>query len=271
MSCFQVKLGSEWKDYSKQEDKILKRAFLAGFPHARYSIRGQKYEVDFQRMQQKNFETLKDRQIRAPRKMKAPTKPICKPGPTMCIKVPAGSPGSVIQVQHPKVKGQFIAVTVPASAKVGQAMLVPVPTEAVSADMAAEAASPAVAAAERAVAAEPATAAPPTLKDAGRGWSTGTKVAAGTGGVVVVAGLAAAGALLGEHVAEDGWEATFAELGDDFHTVGDHISAGAEEAWRSVEGGAVIAGDHISDTAVAGWHDVVDAADEVGAFIMDLF
>eukprot|EP00404_Azadinium_spinosum_P058285 CAMPEP_0180731172 /NCGR_PEP_ID=MMETSP1038_2-20121128/21004_1 /TAXON_ID=632150 /ORGANISM="Azadinium spinosum, Strain 3D9" /LENGTH=41 /DNA_ID= /DNA_START= /DNA_END= /DNA_ORIENTATION= len=35
---FQVKLSGDWKDYSKDEDRILKRAFLAGFPHARYSL-----------------------------------------------------------------------------------------------------------------------------------------------------------------------------------------------------------------------------------------
>jgi len=32
MAHFQVKLGGEWKDYSSTEDKILKRAFMAGFP-----------------------------------------------------------------------------------------------------------------------------------------------------------------------------------------------------------------------------------------------
>jgi hypothetical protein len=43
MAKFQVKLGGEWKDYSNQEDKILKRAFMAGFPNAKFQHRGQKY------------------------------------------------------------------------------------------------------------------------------------------------------------------------------------------------------------------------------------
>eukprot|EP00421_Protoceratium_reticulatum_P029471 CAMPEP_0168483374 /NCGR_PEP_ID=MMETSP0228-20121227/65535_1 /TAXON_ID=133427 /ORGANISM="Protoceratium reticulatum, Strain CCCM 535 (=CCMP 1889)" /LENGTH=42 /DNA_ID= /DNA_START= /DNA_END= /DNA_ORIENTATION= len=41
MAVFQVKLGGEWKDYAKDEDKILKRAYLAGFPNAKYALRGQ--------------------------------------------------------------------------------------------------------------------------------------------------------------------------------------------------------------------------------------
>ena len=38
------------QDYSGNEDKILKRAYLAGFPHAKYKLRGQQYEVDFRRV-----------------------------------------------------------------------------------------------------------------------------------------------------------------------------------------------------------------------------
>ena len=38
------------------------------------------------------------------------------------------------------------------------------------------------------------------------GWSTGAKVAAGTGAVVAVGGLAVAGAVLGEHIAEERWD-----------------------------------------------------------------
>merc|ERR1719388_782894 len=130
MAKFQVKLGGKWEDYSNQEDKILKRAFMAGFPNAKFHHRGQNYVYDFRKMAQINTDTRKQRQIRAPRNWKAPSKPLVPAGPTTVITVPKGSPGKTIQVPHPGVKGAFIAVNVPSSAKVGQSMLVPVPPEA---------------------------------------------------------------------------------------------------------------------------------------------
>merc|ERR1719217_1660433 len=69
-----------------------------------------------------------ERDIRPPHKLKgkAPKKPLVKAGPTICIKVPPGSPGTKIQIPHPSKKGEVI-VEVPARAKVGAAMLVPIP------------------------------------------------------------------------------------------------------------------------------------------------
>merc|ERR1719181_1257790 len=78
-------------------------------------------------MVQLNTDTAKERKIRQPRKWKAPAKPLVPAGPTTVVNVPPGSPGSTIQVPHPRAKGAFISVIVPASAKPGQAMLVPVP------------------------------------------------------------------------------------------------------------------------------------------------
>merc|ERR1719243_463771 len=80
-------------------------------------------------MVQVNTDTRKQRQIRAPRNWRAPSKPLVPAGPTTVVNVPPGSPGKTIQVPHPRVKGAFISVNVPASAKPGQAMLVPVPSE----------------------------------------------------------------------------------------------------------------------------------------------
>merc|ERR1719487_1573794 len=81
-------------------------------------------------MIQINKTSRRERQIRPPRKWKAPAKPLVPAGPTTVINVPAGTPGKTIQVPHPRVPGAFIAVSVPPTAKPGQAMLVPVPTEA---------------------------------------------------------------------------------------------------------------------------------------------
>merc|ERR1719313_1200771 len=78
-------------------------------------------------MVQINTDTCKERKIRQPRKWKAPSKPLVPAGPTTVVNVPPGSAGTTIQVPHPVVKGAYISVQVPASAKPGQAMLVPVP------------------------------------------------------------------------------------------------------------------------------------------------
>uniref|UniRef100_A0A7S2BPV5 WWE domain-containing protein n=1 Tax=Alexandrium andersonii TaxID=327968 RepID=A0A7S2BPV5_9DINO len=236
MASFQVKLGGEWKNYDKDEDKILKRAYLAGFPRAMYALRGQNYEVDFKRMAQKNQGSGKQRDIRAPHKWKAPEKPITTAGPTFCITVPPGAPGTTIQVPHPGDKTQMIAVNVPATAKVGQAMLVPIPT------------GPPAALAPQDIQGEY-TPQEPTDEKEKKKWSTGAKVAAATGGVLVVGGLAVGGAVLGEHIAEEGWDATMAELGDVATSAGEGIADGAE--------------------AAVDW--VGDAADSAGDFIMDLF
>jgi len=235
---FQIKLSGDWKDYQGNEDKILKRAYLAGFPNAKYKLRGQQYEVDFARGSQKNMKTGKAREIRAPFKWKQPEKPIVAAGPTFCIKVPPGSPGTTIQVPHPKDKSQYIAVNVPASAKVGAAMLVPVPD---------------ITKGSSAVAAPAA----PVEK---KGWSTGAKVAAGGAGLIAVGGLAVGGAVLGEHIAEEGWDATMADLGDVAADAGEAISGAAEDAGEAIAGAAEDAGEWIAG-----------AAEDAGDFIMDLF
>eukprot|EP00403_Amphidinium_massartii_P023793 CAMPEP_0178398606 /NCGR_PEP_ID=MMETSP0689_2-20121128/14859_1 /TAXON_ID=160604 /ORGANISM="Amphidinium massartii, Strain CS-259" /LENGTH=338 /DNA_ID=CAMNT_0020019373 /DNA_START=84 /DNA_END=1100 /DNA_ORIENTATION=- len=132
MAKFQVELAGEWKDYKKDEDKILKRAFLSGFPNCKFTLRGATYEYNFRRMVQKNLTSGKERKIRAPYRWRQPAKPIVPRGPTMCMKVPAGSPGTTIKLDHPYLPGVKMNVAVPAAAKVGKAMLVPVPDIAIA-------------------------------------------------------------------------------------------------------------------------------------------
>jgi hypothetical protein len=220
---FQVKLAGDFKNYNLEEDKILKRAFMAGFPHAKFTLRGQNYTYDFRRMVQVNRDSGKERQIRQPKKWTQPSKPLVPAGPTTVVTVPKGSPGKTIQVPHPGVKGAFISVNVPASAKAGQAMLVPVPP---TADVQTGGSS----------------------AGAG-GWSTGGKVVAGTAAIAGIAGVAVGGAILGEHIAEHGLDATV-----------DAAEEGILDAAEAVEDVAVDAGEFI-----------VDAAEDVGDFVMDLF
>merc|ERR1719265_2861984 len=78
-------------------------------------------------MKQKNLATSKERDIRPPHKMKPPSKPLVPSGPVMVVKVPPRSAGTTIQVPHPEDRSQMIDVEVPAGARFGQEMIVPVP------------------------------------------------------------------------------------------------------------------------------------------------
>jgi hypothetical protein len=238
MAKFQVKLGGEWKDYGANEDKILKRAYMAGFPTATFRLRGQNYTYDFVKMWQVNNDSCKERCIRQPRKWKAPTKPLVPAGPTTVITVPAGSPGTTIEIPHPRRKGTFISVRVPASAKAGQAMLVPVPSES-------RVASKHASSDKKAPAAKSSDAA----GISSTGWSTGGKVAAGTAAAGAICCGAVGGAVLGEHIAEHGLDATADVAGD----------------------GIVDAAEATGEFAVDAGEFVVDAAEDLGDFVMDLF
>merc|ERR1711865_167954 len=148
-------------------------------------------------------------------KWKAPSKPLVPAGPTTVINVPRGSPGTTIQVPHPQVKGAFISVNVPASAKAGQAMLVPVPPAAAVSKLG--------------------TSQPTAAERSSGSWTTGGKVAAGT---AAVAGVAVGGAILGEHIAEHGLDATV-----------DAAEEGIVDAAEVVGDFAVDAGEFIVDAA----------------------
>merc|ERR1719352_569928 len=181
-------------------------------------------------MVQINKGTGKSRAIRAPNKWKAPKAPLVPPGKTTVVNVPRGAPGTTIQVPYPGRPGAFIAVNVPKSAKPGQAMLVPVP-DAPTYETTATSGGRGVASPARA------------------GWSTGARVAGTTAAVVGVGAAAVGGAILGDHIAEHGFDATVEAVGD----------------------GLVDAGEAIGDFAVDAGEFVVDAAEDAGDFIMDLF
>merc|ERR1712060_816297 len=136
---------------------------------------------------------------------------------------------------------QLVAVNVPATAKVGQAMLVPVPTGEPKPVEVVEPDAPQAAAVSKMEEG-------PEKEAAKKKWSTGAKVAGVTTGVAVIGGLAVAGAVLGSHIAEEGWDATIADLGDMATSAGDGITDAAE---------------HVADFSA-------DAVDSTGDFIMDL-
>lgn len=233
---FQIKINSEWHDYDDDEDRVLKGAYLAGFPNARYTLRGQRYECDFERMVQRNATSGKSREIRPPYKLRSPTATVIgtlvPKGGTTVVTVLPGAPGTTIEVPHPRLKGEFISVDVPATAKVGQAILVPIP------------------AASDAMRARPIpTPTPPVVAPAPTPAATrpsAKKVVSCVAGAAVVGGALWAGGVFAEHIGEDGWDATMSDMGD---VLEEDIVGGTEEAFKSIG----------------------DAGDSAGDFILDLF
>lgn len=199
MAKFQIQLSGKWEDYGAEEDKILKRAFLAGFPKAKFHLRGQDYQYDFARMKQINAGTGRERDIRPPHRMKQPSAPIVPPGPAMVVVVPQ-NPQPVMMVNNPQAPGEQIQVNVPPGAKPGQNMMVPVP---------------------------------PKGGGGGGGMGMAGKAAAGVGAVGVVGGMAVAGAIIGDMAAggELGAEGAVEALGD-------AVADGAADAGDWIEGAA---------------------------------
>merc|ERR1719456_841424 len=106
---------------------ILKRAWMTGQKNAKFELRGQKYEYNFKKMLQINKNSGKERKIRPPMGPKPPKKPLLPQGPMIIITVGTGQPGTMVPVKDPNNPGQTIQVFVPAHAKPGQKMAVPIP------------------------------------------------------------------------------------------------------------------------------------------------
>jgi hypothetical protein len=248
MAHFQVMLGGHWKDYDKEEDNVLKRAYMTGTKKAKYKFRGgQMYEYDFGKMEQKNLESGKAREIRAPyewkkKGIKPPSKPIAQ-GRTMVVKVPPGGPGTVIQVPHPDDKSMNIAVEVPKTARVGAAMIVPVPS------LPSGTYAPG----------EPV--APPYVSGGGGGGggkpdkpkdtslSAGEKAGFAVGGAALIGGMAVAGAMIGDAAADGAFDGAIADAGGALGDAGD------------------VMGDFAGDAG--DW--LMDIGGDAGDFVMDLF
>lgn len=276
---FQIKLKGDWQDYRDDEGEVLERAYLAGFPFAKYSLRGQDYQYDFTKNLQINLRTKKEREFRPPPGLKRPLAPIVPPGPTMIIKVPPGGRGGVaIQIPHPKLIGQFITVLLPKNAVPGKEILVPVPSD---------------------PDAKPAESASGDAAKKG-GWSTKAVAASGAAavgvGALVVGGLVVAGAVLGEDAVMDGVGAAGDALapagdvvGDAAMTLGDALAPAGEAIAGSAADGAGVAIGALgggAGVAAAAMPGVIDGAGDVatdasawilnmgesaGGFVMDLF
>jgi len=231
----------------------LKRAFMAGYPSCKFSLRGQDYEYNFQTMLQKNAGTGKMRNIRPPFKWKAPKKPIVPPGETMVVTVPADQIGKIMEVPHPNDKDKTISVLVPKGAKAGQTMLVPVPPlskesckDKVQKNMA------------------------EAVGDAGKKKSGGKKVAvagAVLGGACIVAAAGAGGVLVAEHGIDGAVDVVSAAADD----VGAWAAGAAGDVADAAPGIAEDVADWGEDLGADAVDFAVDVADDVADFVMDLF
>lgn len=140
---FEVFLAGYWKDFGVTEDKILKCAYLSGFPNVQFELRKQKYTYNFVKGEdgkglQWNDHSGKSRRIHPPVGWEQPRSPLpalisnqeSKDGnvPTV-IRHVKDTTRNTVQFDHPLVPDAKIIVTIPPGARPGQVMLVPVPAE----------------------------------------------------------------------------------------------------------------------------------------------
>jgi len=267
-SHWQIKLDGNFKDYGKEEDAILKRAYMTGQKNAKFHLRGQSYEYNFKKMIQKNNDTKKERQIRPPNKgPKPPKKPLLPGGPMIIITVGSGQPGTMIEVQDPNNPGKKVQVFVPAHAKAGQKMAVPIPGK--GEDVASVQAKQKKHDDDLGLKSSP--------------WSTGGKAAAGAAGVAGLAAVGVGGVILGDHLAGGEMASTVGEAAagafddagdwaadavpDAADAAGDWAEGAAGDAGEWLEG----AGEDIAEFAVDAGDWLGDAGEDIGDFVMDLF
>lgn len=242
---FQVKLGGKFQDYGKEEDLILKRAYMMGNDKVKYSFRGEQYSYYFGKphMNQMNLTTGNKRDIRPPLGFPPPPKASILPiGPSVIVKVPPGKQGQTIEVDDPNNPGQKITVYIPPDAKAGAKMAVPIPKKGETVAQVQE---------KQKLHAE---------ETKGK-WSTGGKIAATGAALVGVGAIGVGGVILGDHLAGGDMAETIGETAVDVgEDVGEAIGEFGEDAV-----------DWIGDAGEDAIDWLGDAGEDVGDFIMDLF
>jgi len=240
----------------------LRRAYLTGQKNVRFELRGQKYEYNFDRMLQVNRATDKQRCIRPPLGPKPPARPLLPAGPMIMITVGTGQAGSIITVKDPNNAGKTIDVFVPAHAREGQKMAVPVPAKGET------------------VAELQKKQKDHEAEHAGKkasSWSTGGRVASGAAAAAGVAGVFVGGVILGDYLAG----------GDLADTIGEATVDASEAVAEAVTEVAEDAGDWAEDAGIVDWAEdaledlgdfaedagdwLGDAGEDFGDFVMDLF
>lgn len=247
---WQIKLEGHWQDYDEQEDRILKRAWLVGQKNVRFQLRGQRYEYDFGKMHQKNLSTKKERSIRPPPGPRPPKHALLPTGPMTVVTVADGQQGGVMAVPDPNNPGHTINVHVPARAKPGSKMAVPLPAKGEDIQ--------AVQEKQRKHEEEKKK----------KGWSTGAKVAGGGAALVGVGAIGVGGVILGDALTGGDMADTVAGIAVD---AADAVADGVTDAADAAADWAPAAVDELGDFAGDAVDWLGDAGEDIGDFIMDLF
>lgn len=293
---FKAKVDGRWEDYASQCNRFLLEAYQAGCPSMRLNVNGHMYKFDFHTMEQKNLSTLDICEMKAPhnaqRSMrsslwditnlrhprskgrKAFRDTVRPQRPVFVVRVPENGPGTIIRVPHPKKLGKTMTVAVPAVAKVGQPLFVPMPRTQLETKVKYLAGG--------AVVGTTSAAAAVTISEVAGGAAAGGAlatvggvVAVACGGVVVVGAVVAAG--VGVHYAtrNPGKAAAIGALTIGGLALAAHISeVGVLDAAGDVAEGAGELLEGVGDVAedmmdFAG--DAVDMGEDGVDFIIDLF
>jgi hypothetical protein len=287
---FKAKVDGKWQDYSLPCQHFLLEAFEAGCPSMRLHVKGNMYKFDFKKMEQHNLNTLEVCELKAPHNANRPKKsaifdkenfkhPLSKgrrslqgkirpQRPVFVVRVPAGSLGKTIQVPHPKKLGKSMNVAVPANAKVGQPLYLPMPRTKAQTKVKYAVAGTALGTTSTAaaVAITEATGLSAGAVAGGGAAAVGTLAAASLGGVAIAGALVAAGA--GVHYATRNPKKAIAigALTLGALALADHVAeVGVLEAAGDVAEGA---GDLVEGAGDV-MEGVVDFGEDAGEFLLD--
>lgn len=289
---FKAKVDGKWQDYSTPCHQLLMEAYEAGCPSMRLHVKGNMYKFDFEKMEQKNLNTLDISEMRAPHHAKRPKRssifqkenlrhPLSKgrksirdqvrpQRPVFVVRVPADSAGTTIRVPHPKKLGKAMPVAVPAEAKVGQPLYLPMPRTQMKTKLKYGAAGTALGTGGAAVVVAIVETTGITTAGgvaAGGALATvGTVAAVSLGGVAVAGAVVAAGAGVHYAMRNPGKAAVVGALTIGALALADHVAdVGVLEAAGDVADGAGDLVEGVADVA----EDAIDTCEDAGEFIVD--
>lgn len=289
---FKARIDGKWQDYAPQCNQFLLEAYAAGCPSMRLNVKGQMYKFDLEKMEQINLNTLAVNKLRAPDNAERPQKSsvfllenlrhprskgrkslqekIRPQRPVFIVRVPPNGPGTTIRAPHPKKLGKAMPIAVPADAKVGQALYLPMPKTRMKTKVKYAAGGTALGTTGAAVGIALMEATSITSAGgvaAGGALATvGTVAAVSLGGVAVVGAVVAAG--VGVHYAtrNPGKAVAIGALAIGALALADHVAdTGVVEAASDA---AEVAGD-VVEGVVDFAEDAADTCEDAGDFIVD--
>lgn len=295
---FKARVDGKWQDYSSPCQHFLLEAYQAGCPSMRLHVKGSMYKFDFEKMEQRNLNTLEVCELKAPHTAKRPRKsvifekenfmhPLSKgrsslqgklrpQRPIFVVRIPAGSPGKTIQVPHPKKLGKSMDVAVPSDAQVGQPLYLPMPRTKVKTKVKYAAAGTALGTTSTAAAVAITEATGLSVGAAAGGGAAaavGTVAAASLGGVAIAGAVVAAGAGVHYAVRNPKKAVAIGALTIGALALADHVAeVGVLEAAGDVAEGAADLVEGVGDAgegAVDFVEDAVDTCEDAGEFLVD--